>query len=374
MVRRWQSSSARHQSVAFEDQLGIVANTAGLIVIVWWAMSFVVAVAAALLERCGKVRAASAAGKFTPAFMRRLALAAVGLQLLTAPLATASLLPAPPGTASATPAASAGWTPAPVPGGTPRHLRMRGPGRRQALRPPAGPPPRPSRIRNGGRSPRSSNPARSRGPVRHQQPAAQATEVTVRPGDSLWSLSAARLGPYASDVDIALDWPRLYQANRDIIGGNPHLLRPGQVLRVPPGPDIKDLHPETASVAGHRQLSRKRHQHRDQPQEVQNGPPNSKGSTMSAMTSPRAAADAPHSPAAPLFWSRTARHRPDPRQLPLSHRRRCDGWRTKNGRSARFRAARYRLPSRCWPVPVRHSSLPAGSTNAASRHCSTGRP
>ena len=46
---------------------------------------------------------------------------------------------------------------------------------------------------------------------------------------------AARLGPFASDVDIALDWPRLYQANRDIIGGNPHLLRPGQVLRLPPG-------------------------------------------------------------------------------------------------------------------------------------------
>jgi nucleoid-associated protein YgaU len=58
--------------------------------------------------------------------------------------------------------------------------------------------------------------------------------VTVRAGDSLWSLSAARLGPMASDVDIARDWPGLYQANRDIIGENPHLLRPGQVLRLPP--------------------------------------------------------------------------------------------------------------------------------------------
>ena len=73
-------------------------------------------------------------------------------------------------------------------------------------------------------------------PLRLQQPAGQGTEVTVRPGDSLWSLSAARLGPFASDVDIALDWPRLYQANRDIIGANPHLLRPGQILRIPPGP------------------------------------------------------------------------------------------------------------------------------------------
>ena len=60
--------------------------------------------------------------------------------------------------------------------------------------------------------------------------------MTVRPGDSLWSLSAARLGPFASDVDIALDWPRLYQAIRDVIGANPDLLRPGQILKIPPGP------------------------------------------------------------------------------------------------------------------------------------------
>jgi nucleoid-associated protein YgaU len=72
--------------------------------------------------------------------------------------------------------------------------------------------------------------------LRQPQPGSDATEVTVRPGDSLWSLSSARLGPFASDVDIALDWPRLYQANRDIIGANPHLLRPGQILRLPPGP------------------------------------------------------------------------------------------------------------------------------------------
>ncbi len=97
LVQRWRSSPGRQQSLGFEDQLGVVANTAGLIVIVWWAMSFAIAVAAALLDRCGNARAASAAGKFTPAFMRRLALAAVGLQLVTAPLATASPLPAHPG-------------------------------------------------------------------------------------------------------------------------------------------------------------------------------------------------------------------------------------------------------------------------------------
>ncbi|MDN4645584.1 LysM peptidoglycan-binding domain-containing protein [Arthrobacter sp. PsM3] len=247
IVRRWESSSARHQSVGFEDQIGMVANTAGLIVIVWWAMSFVIAVVAALLERCGKLRAASAAGKFTPAFMRRLALSAVGLQLITAPLATASTLPDLAGMAFGTPAASAGWTPVQVPGGTgapppspgPASGPGSGPGPGPAPgTPPTAPPAAPA-IANPQWQPLS--PVVEPGPLagrslRHQQPAGQGAEVTVRPGDSLWSLSAARLGPYASDVDIALDWPRVYEANRDTIGGNPHLLRPGQVLRLPPGP------------------------------------------------------------------------------------------------------------------------------------------
>ncbi|MCB5292647.1 LysM peptidoglycan-binding domain-containing protein [Arthrobacter sp. SO3] len=237
IVRRWQSSSARHQSVGFEDQIGMAANTAGLIVIVWWAMSFVIAVVAALLQRCGKLRAASAAGKFTPAFMRRLALAAVGLQLLTAPLATASTLQGLPGMTSGRPAASAGWTPAQIPGGTRAPPPSSGP--RSGPAPAPAPAPGTPAIANPQWRPLSpvAEPGPLAGrPLRHQQPAGQAAEVTVRPGDSLWGLSAARLGPYASDVDIALDWPRVYQANRDTIGSNPHLLRPGQVLRLPPGP------------------------------------------------------------------------------------------------------------------------------------------
>ena len=99
LVQRWQSGSARRQSLSFEDQLGIVANTAGLIVITWWVMSLAFAVAAALLDRLGRTRAAAATGRFSPAFMRRLVLAAVGLQLLTAPLASAAAAPGGPGPA-----------------------------------------------------------------------------------------------------------------------------------------------------------------------------------------------------------------------------------------------------------------------------------
>ncbi|MEC5178949.1 LysM peptidoglycan-binding domain-containing protein [Arthrobacter sp. CG_A4] len=232
LVQRWRSSAARQQSLGFEDQLGIVANTAGLIVITWWIMSLAAAVSAALLQRGGRTRAASAAGGFAPAFMRRLALAAVGLQLLGAPLATAAA-PAVPDAGSAQPAVSAAWTPTPVPAPS------------TAVPAPSaesGPAPAPDPAPTAGVDPQWTphSPVVDPGPLagqqlRGQEPTERRTHVTVLAGDSLWSLSAARLGPFASDVDIAMDWPRLYRANRDVIGGNPHILRPGQVLRLPPG-------------------------------------------------------------------------------------------------------------------------------------------
>jgi hypothetical protein len=233
LVQRWRSSSARQQSFGFEDQLGIVANTAGLIITVWGVMSLAIAVAAALLERRGRSRAASAAGAFAPAFMRRLALAAVGFQLLTAQLAAAAA-PDAPAAYPAPSAPSAAWSPA-------AGLQPPGVGSAaMAVSPPAAatiPDPGPP----GGVDPRWTplSPVVEPGPLagrglRIREPTDQLPEVTVRAGDSLWSLSATRLGPLASDVDIARDWPVLYQANRDVIGENPHLLRPGQVLRLPP--------------------------------------------------------------------------------------------------------------------------------------------
>lgn len=55
----------------------------------------------------------------------------------------------------------------------------------------------------------------------------------VRPGDSLWSIAAAHLPAGASPADIAGAWPRWWQANRTIVGDDPGLIRPGQLLRVP---------------------------------------------------------------------------------------------------------------------------------------------
>jgi len=57
--------------------------------------------------------------------------------------------------------------------------------------------------------------------------------VTVRPGDTLWSIAAEHL-PASADVgDIAAAWPAWYEANVDVVGTDPDLIHPGQEL-VPP--------------------------------------------------------------------------------------------------------------------------------------------
>lgn len=57
--------------------------------------------------------------------------------------------------------------------------------------------------------------------------------VTVRAGDSLWSLTARYLGPDACAAEIARTWPRWWDHNREVVGPDPHLLLPGQVLLPP---------------------------------------------------------------------------------------------------------------------------------------------
>lgn len=65
-------------------------------------------------------------------------------------------------------------------------------------------------------------------------PARSADEVRVGRGDSLWKLSAHRLGPDATAAEITAYWPEVYAANRKVIGADPGLITPGQVLHVPP--------------------------------------------------------------------------------------------------------------------------------------------
>ncbi|MDQ1738743.1 MAG: hypothetical protein QOE53_395, partial [Pseudonocardiales bacterium] len=59
--------------------------------------------------------------------------------------------------------------------------------------------------------------------------------VTVRAGDSLWSITADRLGARPSAARVQAEWPRWYAANRRVIGADPNLIRPGASL-LAPGP------------------------------------------------------------------------------------------------------------------------------------------
>lgn len=57
--------------------------------------------------------------------------------------------------------------------------------------------------------------------------------VTVRRGDTLWDLAAAHLSADATDDEIADECQRWFQANRSVIGPDPDLILPGQLLQVP---------------------------------------------------------------------------------------------------------------------------------------------
>ena len=56
--------------------------------------------------------------------------------------------------------------------------------------------------------------------------------MVVRRGDTLWSIAARQLGADASEAEVAAAWP-LFAANRAVVGADPDLLLPGQVLRAP---------------------------------------------------------------------------------------------------------------------------------------------
>ena len=61
--------------------------------------------------------------------------------------------------------------------------------------------------------------------------------VVVHRGDTLWSIAARHLGPAATASDIDAEWHRWFVANRDLIGNDPNLIAPGQLLSPPPRGD-----------------------------------------------------------------------------------------------------------------------------------------
>lgn len=209
-------SGARH--AGFEDTeqaIGLTASLLGLLILFWWFLALAVATTAALLCRAGHVHLGARVGRFSPLFLRRLMMLFLGVHLLAVPVVSPALASVPVSITEHPADDSAGlidplWHPTAPQGPVAPHW--------QPQQPPAG----------GGlllHPPRDTTHDSGQG--------REGRFVTVVTGDSLWSIAAQQLGPFATDVEIAEEWPRWYRANREVIGADPGRIYPGQELRVP---------------------------------------------------------------------------------------------------------------------------------------------
>ena len=217
------------------DLAGFAAAVAGAALALWWSAALALAIVSAALQKAGRPVAAAVSGACAPAFMKRIAAAAIGLNLVTgigAAHAADSLSPGPPPLSI-----SALQRPADVPvhpnfPGGQRSNELFQPEMDTAAGAAAVEPPTPHW------KPRTPQPSESPDNVFIRPGRApDSAQTVVREGDSLWSLAAAQLGPLATDEQIAAHWPRWHESNRSIIGDRPDLILPGQVLDIPDLPE-----------------------------------------------------------------------------------------------------------------------------------------
>ncbi len=289
-----------------ERVIGVVLSALGVGIAGLWVLAFVAAVLAELLERRGASSAATLARRCSPAVLRRIAAALLGIHLLAVP-AVAQAAPNGSSGGSAVPvlgAAAADETagpragdgasadpgvqdvpgspcrspvtvleraadkaghgvPSTAPGGPVEPTGASGAsgatGATGATVPteptepvgPADPAPAPEARASPTAAGPPPSPVSDATPVSPAwepapmpvdggllvrpgaRPTAGGAEVVVAPGDSLWSIVAVRLGPLATAAEVAESWPAWYEANRAVIGEDPSLLMPGQVLAAP---------------------------------------------------------------------------------------------------------------------------------------------
>lgn len=255
LLAQWQDAAGRHQDTSVDSLLASAAAAGGMVLLLWWVLSALAAGASVLLERLGRRRAAAAARRLSPAFMQRAVVAALSIQLLTGAAANAATnTPGPEWTPTqvhlsstpSDPSVSGSVEQLTGSGVLSRTDRPSPPGATEKPPGKAGPAadwktdaqPAPATLNPGWQPARPlvdpgllapSGARASNGPAA----GTQARAVTVIAGDTLWDIVATYLGPDASDVDIALEWPRWYAANRGLIGGSPDVLLPGQILQAP---------------------------------------------------------------------------------------------------------------------------------------------
>lgn len=201
-------------AVALTDLVGAAVVGLGAGVAAWYAVSGLVVAACGVARWAGRpwLRAERASLRWGAPVLRRLVGTAAGVAL------GAGIVAGPAGAVSVRPPDDLGWSPTTTQttGGTATGT---------AAEPPGSPPA-----------------AATPSPGTAERPSEDSTEDSthlVRPGDSLWRVAAARLaarGDPATDAATAAEWPRWYAANRGVIGPDPDLLRPGQVLTPPVEP------------------------------------------------------------------------------------------------------------------------------------------
>ncbi len=212
---------------SFEPIMGLTASVLGLAMLAWWCLALLVAVAGQVLHQAGHISLGSRVSNLSPAFMRRLVLVVLSLNLVSAPMATAQ---APHDHVSSS---------APITElRQPEALAERLPGRHAGITGAAWQPTQSTDSKEISPRWKPRKAGISTGPMIGDVQRQQATlpndgTVTVTPGDSLWSIVSEHLGPYATDVEVATEWPRWYAANKQTIGPDPGLLLPGQVLTTP---------------------------------------------------------------------------------------------------------------------------------------------
>jgi len=202
------------------DVLVVAAAGALGAAVLWTAAGAAVALLAAALRAGGRAWAPleRLSARVAPALVRRLAAGAVGLGVLGGVAAPAVALPATPAAAStaAAPAAPVTSPAAPALAAGPAWPAEGEPWRAPA---PAVVPP-------------ARAPAPALGLASPQRPGG-ADDVVVRRGDTLWAIAERSLPAGAGAAEVAAEWPRWWRANHDVVGDDPDLLLPGQVLRAP---------------------------------------------------------------------------------------------------------------------------------------------
>jgi nucleoid-associated protein YgaU len=64
------------------------------------------------------------------------------------------------------------------------------------------------------------------------------SDYTVVTGDTLWGIARSILsqsGTHPDGGEVSVAWKAIYQANTEVVGADPNLILPGQVLKIPGG-------------------------------------------------------------------------------------------------------------------------------------------